>query len=118
MKYKLLLFLIFLLFNCTYENREEAAPEKVCETENISFNNHIMPILNSSCVGCHNQHEVAGGIKLEEYEEVVKYVENGLLIGAITHSPGFVPMPHNAPKLSECHIQQIQTWIKGGSLNK
>ena len=39
------------------------------------------------------------------------------LFGAINHLPNFQPMPRNAPKLSDCKIDQIQIWIENGTPN-
>jgi len=44
-------------------------------------------------------------------------VDNGKLLGAVTHASGYSPMPKNQAQLSDCNIQKITNWINKGALN-
>jgi hypothetical protein len=38
-------------------------------------------------------------------------------VGAITHAPGFTPMPQGGAKLPACEIAKIKAWVDAGSPN-
>jgi hypothetical protein len=114
----------FLVYNCMYDNEEELYPDidsgEKCDTLNISLSNSIKPILSNNCYSCHsnsNSGTFGAGINLETYSGLVEMVNRGRLIGAITHSPGFIAMPQGGTKLDDCSISKIRAWINGGALN-
>jgi len=86
-----------------------------CDTTNVSFANHIWPLVENNCLGCHSGGTPGGGIYLNNYANIVAVAESGQLWGAINHEQGFSPMPKNANKLSDCKIRQIQIWIEDGT---
>jgi uncharacterized membrane protein len=88
-----------------------------CDTTQFKFSTTISPILASNCVGCHSGTAPSAGITLSTYQSVKGQVTNGRLWGAVTHSPGYSPMPKNAAKLSDCQLTQIKKWIDAGALN-
>ncbi len=55
--------------------------------------------------------------QLVDYNSVVVQANNGKLFGAVNHDSGFAAMPKNAPKLSDCKIDQIKIWIEDGTPN-
>ena len=86
-----------------------------CDTTNVSFANHIWPLVENNCLGCHSGGTPGGGIYLNDFASIVTATESGELWGAVNHFPGFSPMPKNANKLSDCKIRQIQIWIEDGT---
>ncbi|MCF8238401.1 MAG: hypothetical protein K9I85_09625 [Saprospiraceae bacterium] len=88
-----------------------------CATSGMSYGNDIRPILTSSCTGCHSGSAPQGGIDLNAYSSVVSLAQNGKLLGAVKHEPGFVAMPPAGNGLSECAISKVQAWIEQGMLN-
>lgn len=110
-----LLFLV-LLFSCTY-NKEELLYNNVCDTSNVKYNVQVVNTLTYNCLGCHSGASAQGGIMLDDYANVRAMAMSGRLLGAITHSAGYRAMPDLAPKLSECRIAEIRTWIRNGMLN-
>ncbi len=52
---------------------------------------------------------------LDNYAIVKAAAVNGLLLGVITHAPGFAQMPKDAAKLSDCNIAVIRKWINDGA---
>jgi hypothetical protein len=115
----LILFFGFLLSGCYYDKEAILYPglENCAPALNPSFSVNVLPILNANCNNCHAGQWPSGGIKLDTYTEVLKYVNNGSLMGSINHSPGFSPMPQNTSKMSSCQIELIQSWINSGKLN-
>jgi cytochrome c5 len=108
-----------LLASCYYDNEETLYPGSAnCDPTAVgTFNADVMPLLNARCNSCHAGTSPSGGIKLDSYTEVIKYVENGSLIGSIEHASGFSAMPKNGSKMTTCQIQTIQSWIDAGALN-
>ena len=89
-----------------------------CVTENMSYMNDIVPILQANCYSCHGTNTSSGsnGNILEGYNNLKTRVDNGKLMGSINHSAGFVPMPYQGIKLPDCTIDKIQAWIDDGAL--
>lgn len=88
-----------------------------CDTVNVTFSGTVMPVIQNNCTGCHSGATPGGGITLETHSDIVTVADNGRLMGSITHSAGFSPMPQNGDKLSDCTIAQIQKWIDNGTPN-
>ena len=89
-----------------------------CNTTNMSFATDIVPLLQANCYACHsNANQSVSGISLEGHSNVKIQVDNGRLLGAITHASGFSPMPQGGPKLSDCNISKIRSWINNGAPN-
>jgi uncharacterized membrane protein len=88
-----------------------------CDTNNVTFSGTIWPMMQTNCTGCHTNVNAGGGIIIEDYEDVVASASNGSLMGVITHSTSFSPMPKNGTKFSDCKIRQIEKWIENGTPN-
>jgi hypothetical protein len=113
-----LLVLVALLGpGCYYDVEEELYPDTGCRVQNMSYQDDILPILQNRCYVCHSAAANNGGITLEGYTSLQRYIDNGQLLGAIRHANGFSPMPKNAPQLPACQIEQIEAWVAGGALN-
>jgi len=91
--------------------------DEVCDTTNVTFSGTIRPIIELNCYGCHSGQQPSGGISLTDYNNVVVQANNGYLLSAVSHDPGFSPMPKNAPKLADCKINEIRIWIENGTPN-
>lgn len=87
-----------------------------CDTTKFTYAAVIQPLLATNCIGCHKSPAPAGNIDLSSYALVRTQVDNGSLVGSITHASGFIPMPQGA-KLSDCEIIQIQKWVGDGAAN-
>lgn len=99
---------------CYYDIEEDLYPNG-CDTTNVTFSGGVVPILESTCVTCHNQLSQNGSVLLEGYENVKIVVDNGKLLGAIMHEPGFSAMPQGGPMLPDCSIMKIQAWVDAGA---
>lgn len=90
-----------------------------CDTTNVTYNNQIVKIIESHCKGCHSGTNPQVGVSLIDYTSVKNIAEfqvdsSSLLFGVVNHSDGFVKMPYNQSKLSDCKITAIKKWIDGG----
>lgn len=105
----------------------QGAKEVICNTSTggtgsipagtvISFANHVKPIMDISCVGCHSANSPSGGINLIGYANVKAQGANGKLVGSITYSSGYVGMPQGY-KLSDCQVAAISAWVDQGMAN-
>jgi hypothetical protein len=127
-KYIISLAIIAVAFySCTKsggpaDNNHQPPPDggnNDCDTVNMKYSTNIVPILQANCYSCHGSISNSGsfGRVLEGYGNLKPYAESGTLIGVITHANGFIPMPQNGPKLSECNINKIRSWIENGMQN-
>ena len=88
-----------------------------CNTTNVTFSGTIKPIFTKYCTGCHSGAAPTGGINLTLYTDASGVAKSGRLVGAITHAPGFAPMPQGGAKLPQCEIDKIKAWVNAGSPN-
>lgn len=110
---------VLLLVNgCYYDKEAILYPETNCiPPASPSYQVDVAPVMIQYCVSCHSGNFASAGVKLDSYPEVIKYVNNGQLVGTITWASGYSPMPKNGNKLSSCNIGKIQAWIAAGSPN-
>jgi Planctomycete cytochrome C len=87
-----------------------------CDPTEFTYAAIVQPIITNQCVGCHKPGSLGGNIDLSTYSLVKVQVDNGKLLGSISHAVGFVPMPQGT-KLSDCQITQIKNWIDAGAPN-
>ena len=103
----------FLQSGCTYDKAELLNPGNTCDTTNISYSFSIVPLLTSNCTGCHSGASAPNGVRLDTYEGV-NSVADALLLGVINQSRGYIPMPKNGTKLTDCSINKITQWLAAG----
>ena len=114
---KVILFFVVILTGCYYDVEEELYSTLDCQTAEMSYEKDIKPIIEMDCYGCHSAAANFGNVTLEDYEELLKYVNNSALLGVIKHEKGFSPMPKNQAMLLECEIEKIESWIADGARN-
>lgn len=116
---KAMLMGMVVITSCYYDVAEELYPPTTCVTDNMSLQNNIVPIFERNCYVCHSTTNGPnnGNVILESYTELIKYVNNGQLVGAINHESGFSFMPKNAAKMGECDISKIEQWVLDGAPN-
>lgn len=107
-------------YGCTY-SQGEAIPVPGCDVprETITYAGVISPIFDRHCRECHGTAIAAslgGGTDLGSYQSVKNYPDNALL-GSIEHTTGYLPMPKQRPKLSDCDIARIKVWMAAGKPN-
>ncbi|GGG14724.1 c-type cytochrome [Pontibacter amylolyticus] len=104
---------------CADDNEEDLTPQQpaqLCDTA-VTFSGSVVPILAANCYACHAANIAEGGVVLSNYAGVKVKVDDRRLIGAISHAPGFSPMPQGAAKLSACDIEKIKKWVDNGAPN-
>lgn len=93
----------------------------------ISYNQHIRPILNENCLACHGGIKQQGGFSLLFEKEVYQPTESGKpaivpgkrhkseLYKRLTHHDPEYRMPQESDPLSAEQIELIGTWIDQGA---
>ncbi len=84
-----------------------------CDTMNVKYSTHIVPILQQNCLGCHT----SSGTLLTNYTQVKAKVTDGKLYCSVSWASGCQVMPQGGAKLSTCKIRAIKIWIDAGSPN-
>ena len=98
-----------------------------CQQEEISFNQHIRPILNKNCITCHGGVKQAADFSFLFREDALKPAESGRypiipgnlahseLIARITSDDPEYRMPAEADPLSKEEIRLLKKWVKQGA---
>ncbi|MBA4139188.1 MAG: cytochrome c [Segetibacter sp.] len=112
---------------CYYDKEDLVYPRQTtttttttsCDTTAVKYSVDIKNILSTNCYACHSGTATnGGGFKFDVYPgNLVAKALSGALVGSITHSPGFSPMPKGGGKLSDCDIAKIRTWVRNGAPN-
>ena len=98
-------------------NFECSDANQVCDTVSLSYQTNVSPILAANCIGCHSGSSPDGKIDLTTYANIKGLVDNGRLLGSIQHMYGYVAMPYNTAKLSDCKIATLRNWVAEGALD-
>lgn len=110
---------VFSLSSCYYDKEALLYPNQTTCTipPTVSFNTHIVPILQRECTGCHSAGIANGNIRLDNHAAVVASIANNKLYGSVSWTGGVSPMPKGGAKLSQCNIDIIKKWIDAGAPN-
>lgn len=109
--------LSLLLAACSFDKEEELFPLMNCDTTNVSYANDISPIISDNCLSCHSLSIATAGIVLEEYTDVQPLAVAGRLVRAVEFNNPPKQMPFGGPKLPDCSIAKIRSWVREGALD-
>jgi hypothetical protein len=112
--------LMIWMVSCTKQSANKiAGNNNTCDTTKVSYSTGVVPIIQTSCYGCHGNGNSggSGGIVLEGYSNLSGWAHSGYLVGNVTHANGYVPMPYDAPMLPACEVNTIVAWVNQGALN-
>lgn len=112
-------------FSCGKDDDKEDPSKAIqCDTTgftlaNSRYGTEIKNILDSNaCLSCHSASIADGGIILEGYDNLKKYVDDDRLLGTIAHLNGYEPMPRGGgPKMAQTDICRIKFWVDNGAPN-
>jgi len=104
---------------CSKESEDKLVSNAPCDTTAVKYSTAVVPILQQSCYPCHgaSSNSGSGGITLEGYNNIKVYINQGYVVGNVTHAAGFVAMPYGQPKLPDCEVNTIVAWVHQGALN-
>ncbi len=94
--------------------------------EKITFQDHVLPLIENNCAKCHNPDKKKGDLDLTSYSAVLKGGGSGQIVmagnpdssklwKAITHAEE-PTMPPNKPKMPDKELDVFKKWIVGGLL--
>lgn len=102
---------------CYYDN-EMTLYNCTVDAANTKYSTTVTSLLVSyGCLGCHGTAAPSGNISLSSYSGVKTVAGDGRLYGAVSHAPGYDPMPRGGSKMSECDIKKLKAWIDAGAPN-
>lgn len=115
--FALLAILTFSLSACYYDSEEELYPDfgQACDTALVQYTPQISGIINNHCIVCHGASVAAslgGGVNLSSFTLVSDQAD--AVLGAISHSGGYSPMPKGSSRLDNCSIAKVDKWIRDG----
>ncbi len=109
--------LIFQLTSCSKSSEDRLQNPVLCDTTDVQYKADVLPVIAANCYRCHGAGIEEGDVNLEGYDNLKAYGENGDLVGVISHSSGYPPMPQDGDKLSDCAIAVITAWVNEGMPN-
>ena len=112
-------FSILLLNSCNYDNEESLYGISDCDTNVVSFEMDIYPIVSSHCTMCHGGPSPSAGLALETYDQIYQSATdlyNGV-IDRISRPEGDPLMMPGNYRLPQCEIDKIVFWVEQGALN-
>jgi WD40 repeat protein len=93
--------------------------------DKITYEDHIFPIFEQSCLNCHNPDKTKGGLDLSSYANTLKGGSGGKvaepgdtsssLLTSVMRS-GELKMPPEGDAISPTQVATIKAWIEGGLL--
>jgi hypothetical protein len=123
-----LIFLMSVFFSqCSKDTTEP--PQIVYPDSNLSFNQHIYPILSSNCAtsGCHESVNPARGLDLETLTPSFVSVNGPMVIPfdapqsrlyrlTISSDMGTARMPLNRAPILTSQVEALRIWINEGAI--
>ena len=107
------------LSSCYYDKADLLYPAStVCDSiPTISYAQHVAPLFQQHCYGCHSGPSPSGGIAMGDYTKDRAIGLNGKLYGSISYASGFIPMPEGSAKFSTCQLAIVKRWLDANSPN-
>lgn len=93
--------------------------------EKISYDDHILPLFEQSCLNCHNPDKTKGGLDLSTFAGAMKGGSSGKVVEPGDISSTLInlvkqaaepKMPPEGDKLSPAQIDLLVKWVEGGLL--
>ncbi len=89
-----------------------------CDTVDVKFASHVLPIFVQSCNGCHGNTPSGGATtSLTNHAQIVTGVTTNDLLARIQHTATYSAMPYGGSKLPDCKIRTVEMWIDLGMKN-
>ena len=110
---------MFSFSNCLYNKADILYPANACDTSNVTFKGKVAPVFASHCLVCHGNSVSppnGGGHRLQDYADVKANIL--IAYGAMSHQPGFIPMPLGQKEtIDPCEIKIVRIWKDAGAPN-
>lgn len=102
-----------------------AFPSLAIAEEKTTFDEHVFPIFQQSCLNCHNPDKTKGGLDLSSYTSTLKGGSGGKIVESGETGSSLITsvqqtsdkqMPPEGDKLSDDQIKTLIRWIDDGLL--
>ncbi len=111
----LLITTTLIISSCTFDNEEVFFGNNLgCDTLDMSYTTHIVPIMETACNSCHLPSFPQGSVNTADYDGLSAVAASGSLVGSVWHMPGYSPMPFAQPQLDSCSMKRIAAWVNQG----
>lgn len=112
-----LIGVVVSMFACVNNKQSDLPMDTVvCDTNSITYNKHIAPILEkNNCLNCHSAVTASAGIILDNYNAAAANAE--VVYPTIAWGPSLPAgkkMPVGGPQVSNCELAQFKAWINQG----
>jgi hypothetical protein len=98
----------------------------VCAQDKVTYQDHVLPLIETHCSKCHNPDKKKGDLDLTSFSGALKGAGSGAVLvsgnpdasklwKAITHAEE-PTMPPNKPRLADKELDVFRQWIAGGLL--
>ena len=121
MKKLFFLSAVLALFSSCYNDSEEALyGENYCDSDVMSYVDNIEPIITANCTSCHSGETPSASLNLDSFDAVklsaLNTTNDGLInrVERLEGESGAMPTNY---RLTQCQIDQINSWIDQGALN-
>jgi WD40 repeat protein len=93
--------------------------------EKVTFDDHILPLFQQSCLNCHNPDKAKGGLDLSTFSGAMKGGSGGKIaeagdagskLLAVVLQTSEPKMPPEGDKLGNDQVNLLKAWIEGGLL--
>ena len=101
--------------SCYFDIDEEINPLTDCIVTEVSYAEHLLPVLKSKCYSCHGLNQTQSDTLLEPYSELVIQALRPYFMLCLRWEAGYLPMPPNEAKLDDCTLRMFQAWIDQGA---
>jgi hypothetical protein len=100
-------------------------PSLALAQEKTTFDEHVFPIFQQSCLNCHNPDKTKGGLDLSSFTSTIKGSSGGKIVEPGDSGCALITcvqqtsdkkMPPEGDKLSSDQIEILKRWIDGGLL--
>ncbi|MEZ5043943.1 MAG: c-type cytochrome domain-containing protein [Saprospiraceae bacterium] len=91
--------------------------QQTCDPMQASFVANVFPSLQTTCLGCHNDNLMNGGVNFKDYDNIKVQALNGKLLGVLKGETGYPTMPPSGSPLASCKVSQIERWVTEGAQN-
>lgn len=105
--------------SCENNNELDLYGTEPCDNTALTWDTGISEIFSAYCVYCHNKVVHYKDVRHDIYQEELKVIADDggdRLRAVINHEGGYKQMPFELPKLSDCNIEKIETWLDNGAL--
>jgi mono/diheme cytochrome c family protein len=100
-------------------------PSLAIANDKVTYDDHVLPIFEQTCLNCHNPDKAKGGLDLSSFPGTMKGGSGGKVVEpgdlsskllAVVRQTSEPIMPPEGERLSSPQIKVLEAWVAGGLL--